>query len=169
MSRIFFARTDAERKRQKRTAEREKTFVAAVEDVNDDDNTVNDEIDISDSNPILINDQPPLFDTQVIDNTISQQPNTAVSIPSSNEEDDDDDDFEELVRANDVNYQRKIYNGSFLSVRDACETIIKLSRRLNLDKSKTNILLQGIRSLLPNDNKLPRTIVGLMRILGRQF
>lgn len=105
------------------------------------------------------------YDTNpVVDISSKQSENIMHVLPSS---DEDDADVEELIRATDVNYQRKLYTDSSLSVYDACEMVIKLSRQLNLDKSKTNTLLHGIRSLLPNDNKLPRTIIGLMKILGR--
>jgi hypothetical protein len=163
MSRNFFATNNTERKRQKRAAEREKILAAAVQSSNDD--TSDDEMDISIQKPLLISDQPSSYDTFPVDNLASEQPDNVVYI-SSCSEDDNEDDLDELVHETDVNYQRKIYTDSILSIRDACEIIIKLSRRLNLDKSKTNIFLNGIRSLLPNDNKLPRTIAGLMKVLG---
>ena len=113
---------------------------------------------LSTSNAIL-----PSNSTDYIDNAAAPQTDNVLHATSS--EEDYDTDVEDLVREMDVNYQRKVYPDSHLSTYEACQIIIKLSRRLNLDKSKMNILLHDIRTLLPNDNKLPRTIVGLMKIL----
>lgn len=88
---------------------------------------------------------------------------------NSSSSDDNEADVHELLRATDANYQRKIYHGSSLSIYDAGKAIIKLARRLNLDKTKTNILLHGIRALLPDSNKLSRTLAGLMKILRLYF
>ncbi|CAF3787006.1 unnamed protein product [Rotaria sordida] len=124
-------------------------------------------MDITIPEPLLINDQSASCNTFQIDTLAAQQSdNAASSSLSSADGDNDDGDLDELFHAADMNYQQKIYTNSFLPIHDACEIIIKLSRRLNLDKSKTTILLNGIRSLLPSDNKLPRTIVGLMKTLG---
>ncbi|CAF4465653.1 unnamed protein product, partial [Rotaria sp. Silwood2] len=166
MSRNFFSTSNAERKRQKRAAEREEMLAAAIKSSEDD--TSDAEMDITIPKTLLINDQSASCNTFQIDNLAAQQSDNAVSSSSSSADavNDDDDDLDELFHAADMNYQRKIYTNSFLSICDACEIIIKLSRRLNLDKSKTTILLNGIRSLLPSDNNLPRTIVGLMKILG---
>jgi hypothetical protein len=161
MSRTFFSTTATERKRQQRAAEREKILTAVVQ--NSDDDNADDEMDVSEPHPLSIDDQSFSHNLFPTDDIASDESNNSVSDASSSE--DDDADVEGLVHKTDVNHQRKIYANSFLSIYDACQIIIKLSRRLNLDKSKTNILLQGIRSLLPNDNKLPRTIIGLMKIL----
>lgn len=161
MSRIFFSQTDTERKRKTRAAKRNQALIAAIQ--TDDDSNMNNTLDVdipSYSPPIIMS---PLINTDDVDNSIVQQPTIVVDACLS---DDYDIDVEDLVRSTDANHQPKIYLDSHVSTHEACQTIVKISRRLNLDKSKMKILLDGIRSLLPNDNKLPRTIVGLMKILG---
>lgn len=163
MARTFFAKNDATRKRQKRAAEQERIFTDAV-GINDDDRS-DKEMDIPILHSLSTGHLSSAYETNpAADISLKQTLNVVYVLPSS---DEDDTDVEESISATDVNYQRKIYAGSSLSIYDACEMVIKLSRQLNLDKSKTNTLLHGIRSLLPNDNKLPRTIIGLMKILGR--
>ncbi|CAF3399224.1 unnamed protein product [Rotaria socialis] len=46
---------------------------------------------------------------------------------------------------------------------------MKLARRLNLDKSGIKILLNDIRRLFPSDLKLPRSVQGLMKIIGFDY
>ncbi|CAF2982199.1 unnamed protein product [Rotaria sp. Silwood2] len=94
-------------------------------------------MDITIPKTLLINDQSASCNTFQIDNLAAQQSDNAVSSSSSSADagNDDDDDLDELFHAADMNYQRKIDTNSFLSICDACEIIIKLSRRLNLDKS----------------------------------
>ncbi|CAF1540234.1 unnamed protein product, partial [Didymodactylos carnosus] len=58
------------------------------------------------------------------------------------------------------------YSTSALTIHAACLTIIKLARRLNLNKSGIKELLDSLRSLLPMNAKLPRTVLGLMQIIG---
>ncbi|CAF3491266.1 unnamed protein product, partial [Rotaria sp. Silwood2] len=163
MSRIFFAKSDTERKREKRAAKRDTIIAAAVESSSSD--TSDDEMNLPMSDPSLQNDYRDFNDLIKLNKIASQQENnSATNLSSSSEE--DDADLDELIRATDVSYQCKVYANSFLSIHDACELIIKLSRRLNLDKNKAKILLHGIRLLLPNDNKLPRTLEGLLKVLG---
>lgn len=78
----------------------------------------------------------------------------------------DDDDIEDFLNLYDLNNQTKLFPSSPLSVRDACFIIIKLARRLNLNKNGIKHLLNGIRNLLPLDAKLPHTVKGLMKIIG---
>ncbi|CAF0773384.1 unnamed protein product [Rotaria sordida] len=136
-------------------------IAAAIE--SSDDDISNDSMDVFTSHSSLTTD-PSLHALYQIDDPSSQQPNNTADFSSSYE--DDDDDLNELCRTSDINYQRKLYTGTFLSLHDACQITIKLARRLNLDKKKTNILLKGIHALLPQDNKLPKTTVGLMKILA---
>ena len=160
MSRIFFAQTDTERKRKKRAAKRNQALAAAIQ--TDDDGNSNNEldVDIRSYSPTTVTSS--LIDIDNIGNLFVQQPNIVVDEPLS---DDYDIDVEDLAHSTNTNYQGKIYLDSHLSIYEACQIIIKLSRRLNLDKGKMKILLDCIRSLLPTGNKLPRTIVGLMKIL----
>ncbi|CAF4521079.1 unnamed protein product [Didymodactylos carnosus] len=44
--------------------------------------------------------------------------------------------------------------------------VIKLCRDLNLNKSQIKFLLNGLRPLLPSDSQLPRTVPGLMKVVG---
>ncbi|CAF4393660.1 unnamed protein product [Didymodactylos carnosus] len=165
MSRVFFAKSNAERQRAKRALQREKNLAAAIKSSDDDDTSVN-EMDVPLAYPLSVDDQLSSHDLFQKDDLASQQQNNITFAESTSNDDDDDADLDELIRASDVNYERKVYTDSFLSIHNACEIIIKLARRLNLDKNKTRILLQGIRSLLPQNNKLPKTIVGLMKILA---
>ena len=78
----------------------------------------------------------------------------------------DDDVIDEVINAFDLNNQTKLFGGSPISVRNACFILIKLSRRLNLNKDGIQRLLDDIRCLFPPDARLPRTVRGLMKIIG---
>ncbi|CAF5121678.1 unnamed protein product [Rotaria sp. Silwood1] len=136
-------------------------IAAAIE--SSDDDMPNNSMDVFTSNLSSTNHTSLLALYQIDDASPQQSKNTA---DSSSSYEDDDDDLEELRRMTDINYLRKIYNSGSLSLYDACQITIRLARRLNLDKKKTNILLKGMHSLLPQDNKLPKTTLGLMKILG---
>ncbi|CAF2075881.1 unnamed protein product [Rotaria magnacalcarata] len=84
------------------------------------------------------------------------------------DDDDDDDNINEYIHLHDHNNQTKLFSSCPLSIREACLAIIKLARRLNLDKSGIKILLNDIRRLFPSDLKLPRSVQGLMKIIGIQ-
>lgn len=79
----------------------------------------------------------------------------------------DSEDVDEFILLYDLNNQTRLYSSCPLSIREACLAVIKLVRRLNLDKSGIKHLLDGIRSLFPPDAKLPRTAPGLMKIIGK--
>jgi hypothetical protein len=72
------------------------------------------------------------------------------------------DDINNPMLRYDLNNQTKPYPSCPLSIRDACLAIVKLARRLNLDKNGTKHLLDCIRSLSPIDAKLPCTVSALM-------
>ena len=76
------------------------------------------------------------------------------------------DDIDDLMPRYDLNNQMKPYPSCPLSIRDACLAIVKLARRLNLDKNGMKHLLDCIRSLSPIDAKLPRTVSALMEVIG---
>ena len=78
-----------------------------------------------------------------------------------------DEDINKFMRRYDLNNQTKLYPSCPLSIRDACLTIVKLARRLNLDKNGMKHLLDCIRNLSPIDVKLPRTFTGLMEVIGK--
>ena len=77
-----------------------------------------------------------------------------------------DGDIDEFTLCYDVNNQMKLYSSCPLSIRDACFAIMKLSRRLNLDKNGIKHVLDCIRSLSPVDVQLPCTVNGLMKVIG---
>lgn len=76
------------------------------------------------------------------------------------------DEINDRMLCYDLNNQTKPYPSCPLSIRDACLAIVKVARRLNLDKNGTKHLLDCIRSLSPIDAKLPRTISALMEVIG---
>ena len=78
----------------------------------------------------------------------------------------DCDDVDDLIPFYDLNNQKKPFSACPLSIYDASLVIIKLARRLNLDKSGTKRLLDGIRHICPNDVEIPCTVKGLMKIIG---
>ncbi|CAF1222870.1 unnamed protein product [Rotaria magnacalcarata] len=80
--------------------------------------------------------------------------------------DNDDDDIDEFIFSCDMNNQTKLFSSSPLSIRESSLVIIKLARRLNLNKNDIKNLLDGIRHLFPTDVKLPRTVKGLMKVIG---
>ena len=55
-----------------------------------------------------------------------------------------------------------LYAGSPLTVRQSCIKLLRLTRQLNLSKKGVKHLLNSIGKLLPNGNKLPRTISYLL-------
>ncbi|CAF3103900.1 unnamed protein product, partial [Rotaria sp. Silwood2] len=80
------------------------------------------------------------------------------------EDENDNDNIDEYILLYDLNNQTKLFSSCPLSIREACHAIIRLARRLNLDKSGIEFLLNDIRCLFPMDVKLPRTLKGLMKI-----
>lgn len=163
MSRTFYATSSTERKRRKRDADRERILAAALESSSDD--TSDNHLDASLQSQPLPHDSIDLNNLLHVDQVVTQQRTVNQDCNSSNNG-EDDTDLDELFPVIDINYQNKVYADSNLSLYDACKQIITLCRRLNLDKKKSEILLQSTRSLLPNDNKLPRTLHGMMKILG---
>ena len=82
------------------------------------------------------------------------------------ESDSSDEYFDGFLFDYDFNNQTKLFPSSPWSIVDACLVILKLARRLNLDKSGMKHLLDCIRSIWTIDVKLPRTINALMKIIG---
>ncbi|CAF1526340.1 unnamed protein product, partial [Didymodactylos carnosus] len=68
---------------------------------------------------------------------------------SSDTDDDESDDIDDIIASLDMNNKIKFYSTSALTIHAACLTIIKLARRLNLNKSGIKELLDSLRSLLP--------------------
>lgn len=161
MSRQFFAQSSAQRQRRVRAANRAKLLAAATSST--DEQSSSDETVRPNLGALLDNDSFMFSTFDAPGGTKMDEQNNEPSLSTSSE--DNDDEIDELLLRTDSNCKRKLYEGSSLSVYDASKTIMKLIRRLNLDKAKTNILLHEIRSLLPDTNKLPRTLRGLMKIL----
>ncbi|CAF5102966.1 unnamed protein product, partial [Rotaria magnacalcarata] len=86
---------------------------------------------------------------------------------SINNEDDNDEVIREFINLFDVNREQKFYSSCNLSIYNACMEIIKHSLNLNLNKLQIQHLLNGLRLLLPTENKLPRTVTSLLKIVGR--
>lgn len=78
----------------------------------------------------------------------------------------DDEVIDDFILTFDFERSSKPFPSSPLSIRDACLVIMRLCRRLNLDKSGIKLLLDGIRDLCPIDAQLPRTVKGLLKIIG---
>ncbi|CAF4490325.1 unnamed protein product, partial [Didymodactylos carnosus] len=83
--------------------------------------------------------------------------------PSSSES-SGESDIDEIISSLDDNKQTKLFSTCPLSIYEASISIIKLCRRLNLNKAGIKTLLHGFRELLPMANKLPLTVPGLMKI-----
>ncbi|CAF1199868.1 unnamed protein product [Rotaria sordida] len=83
----------------------------------------------------------------------------------SGDDEDDNDDIREIINLFNINRERKLYTSCNLSIYDACIEVVKLSRDLNLNKLQIQRLLNGLRLLLPSENKLPRTASGLLKIV----
>lgn len=81
--------------------------------------------------------------------------------------DDADVDVQDLFHSLNNSRRKKLHSSTYLSVYDGCMEIIKTSQDLNLNKFQINRLLESIRVLLPVDNKLPRTISGLFKVVGK--
>ncbi|CAF4503456.1 unnamed protein product [Rotaria socialis] len=101
-----------------------------------------------------------------IESSFSDVNDEEVEVENDTDDDDDDDDIDEFIFSCDMNNQTKLFSSSPLSIRESCLVIIKLARRLNLNKNDIKNLLDGIRHLFPTDVKLPRTVKGLMKVIG---
>ncbi|CAF1510553.1 unnamed protein product, partial [Didymodactylos carnosus] len=75
-------------------------------------------------------------------------------------------DIDEIILSLDDNKQTKLFSTCPLSIYEASISIIKLCRRLNLNKAGIKTSLHGFREILPMANKLPLTVPGLMKIAG---
>lgn len=84
-----------------------------------------------------------------------------------NDYDDNDEFINDFINLFDINREQKLYLSCNLSVYNACMEIVRLCRTLNLNKLQMQHLLNGLHLLLPTENKLPRTVPGLLKIVGR--
>ena len=163
----FYRANGSERKRK----HRQKIETAKVlSDVNDSTSDSADNEDINDrviDNSAFNRDLD--METRIIDDHLDDNriPDLQTTNDESNDEEGGDEDFEDLFTSFDNNRERKLYSSTTLSIYDGCLEIIKISRELNLNKLQINRLLSGIRLLLPIDNKLPRTLSGLFKVIGK--
>ncbi|CAF2922492.1 unnamed protein product [Rotaria sp. Silwood2] len=90
-------------------------------------------------------------------------------VDESSDNDDDENDIiiRDFISLFDVNREQKLYSSCNLSIYSACMEIVKLCRTLNLNKLQMQHLLNGLRLLLPTENKLPRTVPSLLKIIYR--
>ncbi|CAF4124476.1 unnamed protein product [Rotaria sp. Silwood2] len=88
-------------------------------------------------------------------------------VDESSDNDDDENDIiiRDFISLFDVNREQKLYSSCNLSIYSACMEIVKLCRTLNLNKLQMQHLLNGLRLLLPTENKLPRTVPSLLKIV----
>ena len=91
-------------------------------------------------------------------NELETSSGTASDSDMDIEAESDNDDIEEYLNVFDVNDQIKLFSSSPVSIRDACLVILKLARRLNLNKNGVKHLLNDIRCLFPPDAILPRSV-----------
>ncbi|CAF4103056.1 unnamed protein product [Rotaria sordida] len=74
------------------------------------------------------------------------------------------EDLIDQMEANNFNRKTALYSGSPISIYEACVRLINLTQLLNVDKSKTQILLQEIRYFFPTDCRLSKTVFKLFEI-----
>lgn len=103
------------------------------------------------------------------DDSIIEDKNDDGDYSDCDDVDDDDENFNDLFHSSNKNRKTNLHSSTSLSVYDGCVEIIKISQELNLNKYQINRLLNSIRLLLPVDNKLPRTISSLFKIVGKYF
>lgn len=129
-------------------------------------------------------DQQSHAENEIIDSKTSDSSNRMIETPNNDEDNTNDDicngiddgsdyddfdddviDIHDFLHSLNNNHRKKLHSSTHLSVYDGCLEIIKVSRELNLNKFQVNRLLRGIRSLLPIENKLPRTTSGLFKVV----
>lgn len=165
MSRSFFSTSGAERQKRLRAANQTKLLAAAVE--SSDEESPIEEKEILATTASLHEDSFISSSFPSVQDLEKEEPSEKSSYSTSSE--DSEVEIDELLQTTDSNRMQKIYEGSRLSIYDASRIILKLVRRLNLDKNKTNILLHTAKTLLPDNNRLPRTLKGLTKILRTYF
>ncbi|CAF2051475.1 unnamed protein product [Rotaria magnacalcarata] len=92
--------------------------------------------------------------------------NTNVNYDSHRDADEDDDieDFINEIIDEDQNKSTPLYDGSPISVHDACVHLIQLSNSLNLNKKRLQILLEELRFFFPSECRLPKTVFTLFKL-----
>ncbi|CAF1561110.1 unnamed protein product, partial [Didymodactylos carnosus] len=87
-------------------------------------------------------------------------------IDSDGDCDDGSDDNEEELFSDDYENNLPLYDYSPLSLRNSAREIIRLARKLNLNKSGVKEVLNLLHKVLPKTNKLPRTLFGLLKVIN---
>ena len=82
----------------------------------------------------------------------------SIDTDTSSESDDDSD-----MSDGGIADSRPVFHQASRSVQEASLDILNLARKLNLNKSNIKLLLDCFHKLIPKDNKLPRTTLGLLR------
>ncbi|CAF4307728.1 unnamed protein product [Rotaria magnacalcarata] len=100
------------------------------------------------------------------DETIESPSESDSEIHDDDDDNDGDDDILEFINTFDVHRERILYKSCKLTIYEACIEIVKLARELNLNKKQIQSLLNGLRNLLPTENKLPRTVPCLLKIVN---
>ncbi|CAF3299674.1 unnamed protein product [Rotaria socialis] len=92
--------------------------------------------------------------------------NTNVNYDSHRDADEDDDieDFISKIINEDQNKSTPLYDGSPISVHEACVHLIQLSNSLNLNKNRLQILLKELRFFFPSECRLPKTVFTLFKL-----
>ncbi|CAF1366544.1 unnamed protein product [Didymodactylos carnosus] len=163
----FYQKTDTDRKRQARARAGDAFLNAFIdgENVNSTPmNPSNTHYNLQQQHAstvdLLSPSQNDIYDEQNFD---EQQNDSS----GDDTDDDDDDDLQELFNVLDVNREKKLYSSSSLSIYNACMEIVRLSHDLNLNKCQIKCLLAGLHILLLNDNILPRTVPGLIKLVAK--
>ena len=107
------------------------------------------------------------FDALPIDTTAQETLYAAFLIRSDYIADDFDENYHYFPKNSVENEFPALFNGSDISVRATVHILVAFLIDSDLDKRKSTRLLQLIRSLLPQPNRLPKTWKSLMKLIGR--
>ncbi|CAF1526050.1 unnamed protein product [Rotaria sp. Silwood1] len=80
------------------------------------------------------------------------------------DEDIDTEYFTNQINNEDRNKTTPLYDGSPISVYDACVHLIRLTHLLNLNKNRLQMLLKELRVFFPSDCRLPKTVFMLFKL-----
>ncbi|CAF1137226.1 unnamed protein product [Rotaria sordida] len=80
------------------------------------------------------------------------------------DEDIDTEYFTNQINNEDRNKTTPLYDGSPISVYDACVHLIRLTHLLNLNKNRLQMLLKELRIFFPSDCRLPKTVFMLFKL-----
>lgn len=112
-------------------------------------------------------EEPDPFDTSPIDTTARDTLDAAFVSRNDYTADDFDESYFYLPDNSVENEFTSLFDGSDVSVRATVHLLVAFLIDSNLDKRKSTRLLQLIKSLLPQPNRLPKTWNCLMKLIGR--